>query len=141
MGLAFLLVPGVIASAREEVVVGAFEVIEGPFYDTFGDLVCPRVFLLSDLVELFFERERIGRGEHALLFGERFLFLLVRLILLFSLFPPPVVDEAPRATGSFEVLHLFKGGVHPDLASAVCRVLSGRLGYEVTIESAEIKVF
>ena len=30
--------------------------------------------------------------------------------------------------------------VRPDLASAVCRVLSERLGYEVTIESAEIKV-
>jgi DNA-binding XRE family transcriptional regulator len=30
--------------------------------------------------------------------------------------------------------------VRPDLASAVCRVLSERLGYEVTIESVEIKV-
>lgn len=30
--------------------------------------------------------------------------------------------------------------VRPDLASAVCRVLSERLGYEVTIESAQIKV-
>ena len=30
--------------------------------------------------------------------------------------------------------------VRPDLASAVCRVLSEKLGYEVTIESAEIKV-
>lgn len=30
--------------------------------------------------------------------------------------------------------------VRPDLASAVCRVLSQRLGYEVSIESAEIKV-
>jgi DNA-binding XRE family transcriptional regulator len=30
--------------------------------------------------------------------------------------------------------------VRPDLASAVCRVLSKRLGYEVTIESAKIKV-
>jgi DNA-binding XRE family transcriptional regulator len=30
--------------------------------------------------------------------------------------------------------------VRPDLASAVCRVLSERLGYEITIESAEIKV-
>lgn len=30
--------------------------------------------------------------------------------------------------------------VRPDLASAICRVLSERLGYEVTIESAEIKV-
>ncbi len=30
--------------------------------------------------------------------------------------------------------------VRPDLASAVCRVLSERLGYEVTIESAEIKI-
>jgi DNA-binding XRE family transcriptional regulator len=31
--------------------------------------------------------------------------------------------------------------VRADLASAVCHVLSGKLGYEVTIESAEIKVF
>lgn len=31
--------------------------------------------------------------------------------------------------------------VRADLASAVCRVLSEKLGYEVTIESAEIKVF
>ncbi|MBA2677092.1 MAG: helix-turn-helix domain-containing protein [Ktedonobacteraceae bacterium] len=30
--------------------------------------------------------------------------------------------------------------VRPDLASAVCQVLSERLGYEVTIEIAEIKV-
>lgn len=30
--------------------------------------------------------------------------------------------------------------VRPDLASAVCRVLTERLGYEVTIESAEIKI-
>jgi DNA-binding XRE family transcriptional regulator len=30
--------------------------------------------------------------------------------------------------------------VRPDLASAVCHVLSEKLGYEVTIESAEIKV-
>lgn len=30
--------------------------------------------------------------------------------------------------------------VRADLASAVCRVLSNRLGYEVSIESAEIKV-
>ncbi len=30
--------------------------------------------------------------------------------------------------------------VRPDLASAVCRVLSKELGYEVTIESAEMKV-
>jgi DNA-binding XRE family transcriptional regulator len=30
--------------------------------------------------------------------------------------------------------------VRADLASAVCRVLSDKLGYEVTIESAEIKV-
>jgi len=30
--------------------------------------------------------------------------------------------------------------VRPDLASAVCNVLSEKLGYEVTIESAEIKV-
>ena len=30
--------------------------------------------------------------------------------------------------------------VRADLASAVCRVLSERLGYEVTIEDAEIKV-
>jgi DNA-binding XRE family transcriptional regulator len=32
------------------------------------------------------------------------------------------------------------GPVRADLASAVCRVLSERLGYEVTPESAEIKV-
>jgi hypothetical protein len=32
------------------------------------------------------------------------------------------------------------GPARPDLASAVCRVLSEKLGYEVTIESAEIKV-
>ena len=31
--------------------------------------------------------------------------------------------------------------VRADLASAVCRVLSEKLGYEVTIERAEIKVF
>jgi DNA-binding XRE family transcriptional regulator len=30
--------------------------------------------------------------------------------------------------------------VRPDLASAVCHVLSEKLGYEVTIESAQIKV-
>ncbi len=30
--------------------------------------------------------------------------------------------------------------VRADLASAVCRVLSERLGYEVSIEDAEIKV-
>jgi DNA-binding XRE family transcriptional regulator len=30
--------------------------------------------------------------------------------------------------------------VRPDLASSVCHVLSDKLGYEVTIESAEIKV-
>ncbi len=30
--------------------------------------------------------------------------------------------------------------VRADLASAVCHVLSEKLGYEVTIESAEIKV-
>ena len=30
--------------------------------------------------------------------------------------------------------------VRADLASAVCRVLSERLGYEVTIEDAKIKV-
>jgi DNA-binding XRE family transcriptional regulator len=30
--------------------------------------------------------------------------------------------------------------VRPDLASAVCRVLSEKLGYEVTIEDAEIKI-
>ena len=30
--------------------------------------------------------------------------------------------------------------VRADLASAICRVLSERLGYEVTLESAEIKV-
>ncbi len=30
--------------------------------------------------------------------------------------------------------------VRPDLASAVCRVLSEKLGYEVTIEDAGIKV-
>jgi DNA-binding XRE family transcriptional regulator len=30
--------------------------------------------------------------------------------------------------------------VRADLASAICRVLSDKLGYEVTIESAEIKV-
>ncbi len=30
--------------------------------------------------------------------------------------------------------------VRPELASAVCHVLSEKLGYEVTIESAEIKV-
>lgn len=29
--------------------------------------------------------------------------------------------------------------VRADLASAICRVLSERLGYEVTIEGAEIK--
>lgn len=31
--------------------------------------------------------------------------------------------------------------VRADLASAICRVLSERLGYEVTIEDAEIKTF
>lgn len=31
--------------------------------------------------------------------------------------------------------------VRADLASAVCRILSDKLGYEVTIEDAEIKVF
>ncbi|QBD79317.1 XRE family transcriptional regulator [Ktedonosporobacter rubrisoli] len=30
--------------------------------------------------------------------------------------------------------------VRPDLASAVCHVLSEKLGYEVTIASAEIKI-
>lgn len=30
--------------------------------------------------------------------------------------------------------------VRADLASAVCRVLSEKLGYEVTIENAEIRV-
>lgn len=30
--------------------------------------------------------------------------------------------------------------VRADLASAICRVLSEKLGYEVTIENAEIKV-
>ncbi|GCE20041.1 helix-turn-helix domain-containing protein [Dictyobacter kobayashii] len=30
--------------------------------------------------------------------------------------------------------------VRADLASAVCRVLSEKLGYEVTLEGAEIKV-
>ena len=30
--------------------------------------------------------------------------------------------------------------VRPDLASAVCLVLSEKLGYEVTIESAEIQI-
>lgn len=30
--------------------------------------------------------------------------------------------------------------VRPDLASAVCHVLSEKLGYEITIEDAEIKV-
>ena len=30
--------------------------------------------------------------------------------------------------------------VRPDLASTVCRVLSERLGYEITIEDADIKV-
>src|SRR5437588_4561618 len=101
MGLPFLLVLGVIGSARKEVVVGAFEVIEGSFYDTFGDLVCPRIDLFANLVELFFERKRIGWREHALLFGGRFLFQLVRLILFFPLFPSPVVDKAPCYTVSF----------------------------------------
>ena len=30
--------------------------------------------------------------------------------------------------------------VRADLASAICRALSEKLGYEVTIESAEIKI-
>jgi DNA-binding XRE family transcriptional regulator len=30
--------------------------------------------------------------------------------------------------------------VRADLASAICRVLSERLGYEVTIEDAEIRI-
>ena len=30
--------------------------------------------------------------------------------------------------------------VRADLASAICRILSEKLGYEVTIENAEIKV-
>jgi DNA-binding XRE family transcriptional regulator len=30
--------------------------------------------------------------------------------------------------------------VRADLASAICRVLSEKLGYEVTIEDAEIKI-
>lgn len=31
--------------------------------------------------------------------------------------------------------------VRPDLASAVCRTLTEKLGYEVTIENADVKTF
>src|SRR5262245_4934937 len=67
VGRAFLLVPGVLGSACKEIVVGAFEVIEGPFHHTLGHLIGPRILLLPDLIEPRLQRERIGRREHALL--------------------------------------------------------------------------
>src|SRR5258708_8850547 len=86
VGLPSLLVLGVIGSPRKEVVICRSEVIKGSLHHAFGDLVGPGIVVCPKLVELFFECERIGRREHALLFGNGFLFLLVRLILLLPLF-------------------------------------------------------
>ena len=52
---------------------------------------------------------------HVLFFGNGSLLSFICLILLLPLFPSPVVDKSPCATGSFEILHLFRGGIHPDL--------------------------
>src|SRR5262249_16732574 len=70
---------------------------------------------MPDRVELLFERKGCWLLEYALRFGNGFLFCFVRLILLLPLLPAPVVHEPSGATGSFEVVHLFRGGVHPEL--------------------------
>src|SRR5258708_19721370 len=95
VGLPFLLVLGVIGSPRKEVVVGAFEVIEGSFYDTFGDLVCPRIALFPNVLELFFERQHIVRREHSFLFRAPSSSPLLHPYLLSHPFPPPFVTKAP----------------------------------------------
>src|SRR5262249_23326908 len=115
VGLALFLVDGIIGSAGKEVGIGFREIIKGSFHHTFRDLVGPWIGLFTHLIELFFERKATGRPEDALLFRKGFPLLFVLLILLLPLFAPPVVDKSSGATGSFEVLHLFRRRIDPYL--------------------------
>jgi hypothetical protein len=53
---------------------------------TSHDVIGPRIDFFPHGIELFLESEGVWGGEHALLFGDGFLFVFVRLILLLPLF-------------------------------------------------------
>src|ERR1700730_664982 len=111
-GFAFPLVFRVFCHFCKEIAVCSPKIIKCSFYNALRDVIGPRILLFPDGMELLLERKRVRWHEDTVLFGSRFLFQLIRLILLFPLLPPPVVDKASGATGSFEIFHLFRGGIH-----------------------------
>src|SRR5579883_2321308 len=110
----FLLIFRVMRFSSKEVAVGFSQIIKSPFHHTLGDMIRPGVAFLSNGIELFFERKRVGWGEHTLLFWSRFLFQSIRLILLFPLCTSPVVHKSTGTTGTFQIFHLLRSGIHSD---------------------------
>ena len=111
MRFAFFLYLG-IGAPRKEVGIRLVQIVKSPSARTWSRQTS-RIVPFSNRMELPLQRHRVGIPV-CISFRNGFLVSLVGLIRCFPVLSSPVVHEAPSATSTLKVLHLFGSRVHAD---------------------------